>query len=210
MAVTTPQIVEDRSSRARLVSAAAELVHAESYHAVGVKAICDRANVRRGSFYHFFESKQSLVLEAVEQIWEGFSAEVLEVCWDRSIEPRERLERMIAQVVRRHMRDRERTGSVLGCSFGNLTAESSALDAAIRLRLVGVFDDWARAVAVPIGDAQTRGEIDLEAPAHAVALEVVSELQGLILMAKARNDPAVIDDGGRNIVTRLWRPKEST
>jgi len=204
MAVTTPQVVEDEGSRARLVSAAAELVHAESYHSVGVKAICDRARVRRGSFYHFFESKQSLVLEAVEKIWEGFSAEVLEVCWDRSIEPRDRMERMVEQVVRRHTRDRERTGSVLGCSFGNLTAESTALDAAIRNRLVDVFDAWAAAVAVPISEAQAAGQIDREAPAHGMALEVVSELQGLILMAKARNEPAVIETGGRNIVARLW------
>lgn len=211
MAVT--QFVDDASSRSRLIAAAAELVHAESYHAVGVKAICDRARVRRGSFYHFFDSKQSLVLEALEQIWEDFSDEVLEACRDRSLAPRGRLEHMIEQVVMRHLRDRERTGAVLGCSFGNLTAESSTLDEAIRRRLVGIFDDWAAVIADAIVEAQAVGEIDAAPPALTIALELVSELQGLILMAKARNEPAVIRTGGRNIVARLWgdtRAKETT
>ena len=201
MAVTIPRIDDSRS---RLVQAAAELVHAESYHSVGVKAICDRARVRRGSFYHFFESKQSLVLEAVDRIWDGFSAEVLTACRDLSLEPRQRVEQMIDRVADRHVRDRDRTGSVLGCSFGNLTAESSALDGTIKRRLVQVFDDWAGEVAGPISEAQTRGEIPTARPAHAIALDLVSELQGFILMAKARNDPSVIDAGGRSIIARLW------
>jgi TetR/AcrR family transcriptional repressor of nem operon len=208
MAVTVPGVVD--GTRSRLVAAAAELVHAESYHAVGVKAICDRARVRRGSFYHYFESKQSLVLEALEQIWDGFSTEVLDVCREGARPPRDRIEQMIEQVALRHDRDRQRTGSVLGCSFGNLTAESSALDGAIRDRLVAVFDDWAAVVAGPIADAQGRGEIARSQSADAIALELISELQGFILMAKARNDPAVIRDGGRTVVARLWgdRTKE--
>jgi len=202
MAVTIPNLVDD--SRSRLVAAAAELVHAESYHSVGVKAICDRARVRRGSFYHFFESKQALVLQAIDQIWDGFATEVLEVCQDRSLGPRERIEAMIERIADRHIRDRDRTGSVLGCSFGNLTAESSALDGTIRGRLVEAFDAWATAVAAPLAEAQAAGEIPATPPAWSVALDLVSELQGFILMAKARNDPSVIGAGGRTIVARLW------
>ena len=202
MAVTIPQVVDD--SRSRLVAAAAELVHAESYHSVGVKAICDRARVRRGSFYHFFESKQSLVLEAVDRVWDDFSAEVLAVCRDRSLPPRERIEQMIGRVVERHERDQDRTGSVLGCSFGNLTAESSTLDDTIRCRLVEVFDGWAAETAIPIAEAQDDGEITSAVAAHALALDLVSELQGFILMAKVRNDPSLIGAGGRSIVARLW------
>jgi TetR/AcrR family transcriptional repressor of nem operon len=204
MTVTTRPLTEDHGTRSRLVAAAAELVHAESYHAVGVKAICDRARVRRGSFYHFFDSKQALVLEAVEKIWEEFSREVLEVCRDRTLGPQARLEAMVDRIHRRHLRDRDRTGSVLGCCFGNLTAEATTLDEAIRQRLVRVFDDWAAALEAPLTDAQQLGEIDREATPRAIALEMISELQGLILMAKARNEPAVISSGGRNMIARLW------
>jgi TetR/AcrR family transcriptional repressor of nem operon len=204
MTVATRPLAEEQSTRSRLVAAAAELVHAESYHAVGVKSICDRARVRRGSFYHFFDSKQALVLEAVEKIWEEFSTEVLEVCRDGTLDPRTRLEAMIDLIHLRHQRDRDRTGSVLGCCFGNLTAEATTLDEAIRQRLVRVFDDWAAALEGPLTDAQDLGHIDQGATPQAIALEMISELQGLILMAKARNDPAVIKSGGHNMIARLW------
>jgi len=44
----------------RILLAARELIHARSYAEVGVAAICDQAQVKKGSFYHFFPSKQAL------------------------------------------------------------------------------------------------------------------------------------------------------
>lgn len=50
----------------RLIAAAMELMYARGYTAVGVQEICDRAGVNKGSFYHFFPSKQALVLAVIE------------------------------------------------------------------------------------------------------------------------------------------------
>jgi len=41
-------------------------MYARGYAAVGVQEICDQAGVNKGSFYHFFPSKQALVLAVIE------------------------------------------------------------------------------------------------------------------------------------------------
>ena len=60
-------MTESIDTRQRLLDAAGELIHASSYREVGVQQICDRAGVRKGSFYHFFPSKRDLALASLDQ-----------------------------------------------------------------------------------------------------------------------------------------------
>ena len=52
-------------SRQRSVDAAQVLFHAWGYAGVGVRDVCSRAAVKRGSFYHHFQSKRELLLEVL-------------------------------------------------------------------------------------------------------------------------------------------------
>jgi TetR/AcrR family transcriptional repressor of nem operon len=190
-------------TRSRLVWATATLVHAESYHSVGVKAICDLAEVRRGSFYHYFESKEALMLVTLEEVWTNFE-QGLAPCRDTTLTPRERLEAAVGYLYEIHAHDKRVSGLVLGCPFGNLAAETTTLDEAIRLRLVRVFEDWALLLEAPIASAHAWGEIELCDSTHAAARRVLAGLQGLTLFAKVCNDPDVIATGGLALIDQLW------
>src|SRR3954470_16029242 len=56
---------------AHLIEATIDLLWTESYGAVSVDAICERAKVKKGSFYHFFKSKDELVISALDAHWEA-------------------------------------------------------------------------------------------------------------------------------------------
>jgi TetR/AcrR family transcriptional repressor of nem operon len=56
-------------AKERLMSAAMDLVWEESYGAVTVDDICQRADVKKGSFYYFFQSKADLAGAALEKMW---------------------------------------------------------------------------------------------------------------------------------------------
>ena len=198
------QASPDNDSRARLVRGAARLVHAESYHSVGVKAICDEAGVQRGSFYHFFESKQALMLESLELMWQRFVDEGLATCRDETLLPRERIDGMIQHAASKQHRYKASTGRVLGCAFGNLAAEAATLDDGLRLRLQQIFDDWAEIVAQPLAEAQRRDEIDACLAPYKAACEIVASVQGLMVLAKVRNDPDTITACGGVITDNLW------
>src|SRR5438105_4631699 len=59
------------NAKERLLKAAGDLIWEQSYGAVTVDAICERADVKKGSFYHFFASKAKLAVAVLEAHWES-------------------------------------------------------------------------------------------------------------------------------------------
>src|SRR3981189_495802 len=53
-------------ARERILSAARSLIETHGYSALGVAEICRTAGVPKGSFYYFFDSKESLALAVID------------------------------------------------------------------------------------------------------------------------------------------------
>jgi AcrR family transcriptional regulator len=58
------------ATRDRIIDAATLLFWRHGYAAVSVDTICVAAQVRKGSFYHAFASKEALVVMAIERTWD--------------------------------------------------------------------------------------------------------------------------------------------
>jgi len=63
LSVAIARTKRGESSRAAIFSAALELFQERGYHATTMRAIAERAGVSLGSSYHYFASKEHLVLE---------------------------------------------------------------------------------------------------------------------------------------------------
>jgi TetR/AcrR family transcriptional repressor of nem operon len=59
-------------AKQRLIEAARNVIFTHSYEGVSVDELCAAAGVNKSSFYHFFSSKQDLVLAAIESQWQWF------------------------------------------------------------------------------------------------------------------------------------------
>src|SRR4051812_7655483 len=66
----------------RLMTAALDLMWEESYGAVSIDDICQRAKVKKGSFYYFYDSKSDLSVAALER-----SAQAQRALWDEQFSP---------------------------------------------------------------------------------------------------------------------------
>jgi TetR/AcrR family transcriptional repressor of nem operon len=109
-------------ARERLIQAAIDLIWQSSYGAVGVDAICEKAGVRKGSFYHYFESKDALVVAALDVHWEDRSVS-LDAVFSPSRPPLERLRRYFDNLYERQKDIRKKYGRVLGCFHNTLGSE---------------------------------------------------------------------------------------
>jgi len=63
-------------AKVRLMDAVLELIWTGSYGTTTIDQICEKAGVKKGSFYYFFESKAELALEALEASWKDKQAEL--------------------------------------------------------------------------------------------------------------------------------------
>src|SRR4051794_26722752 len=97
----------------RLMTAALDLMREESYGAVTIDDICQRAKVKKGSFYYFFESKSDLAVAALER-----SSQAQQAIWDEQFSPaKPPLDRIRARAdytYRKQAEIKARTGKVLG------------------------------------------------------------------------------------------------
>ena len=57
------------TAKERLTDAALAILWENSYGTASVDAICEKARVQKGRFYHFFKSKADLAAAALETRW---------------------------------------------------------------------------------------------------------------------------------------------
>lgn len=188
MTSATPQ---DSSARDRIVDAARALITTRSYASVGVAEICAAAGVKKGSFYHFFPSKQDLGLAVLEAYRREQGVLLQEVVRDTKTPPLERIGRIVAAIAEMQEDGFRESGRLPGCPFGNIAAELSTQDDVIRARVEQVFEGFESHLERLLREAVDRGDI---APLNteATAQAMFAFLEGAILSAKTRNDPSLL------------------
>jgi len=184
-------MAHNTDTRERILKSALDLIYARSYAGVGVQEICDRAGVKKGSFYHFFTSKRDLTLAAIERQWDFARQTVWEVAWAGRRPLRWKLERCFELFYEHQCGAKTKTGQVPGCPFGNLALELGTQDEAIRLKVNEILRECARYVERALREAITAGELP-EQDTEAAAEAIITFMEGAMLMAKAKNDPTVI------------------
>lgn len=178
-------------TRTRILATARELFHSRSYADVGVKEICDAASVQKGSFYHFFPSKRDLALAVIDDMADDWAHGFVAEAFDRNLPPLERLEYMIDAAYYWQKAAKDIEGRMPGCLFGNLALEISTRDEVLRAKLNAVFDKASARFHETLDEAVVLGLIPpLDTAATAQAM--LAFLEGVILLAKSRNDPEVV------------------
>ena len=178
-------------TRQRILESARELIYAQSYGDVGVAAICDRAGVKKGSFYHFFPSKQELTAAVLDEFREELKTELWGRAFAPNVPPLERFDRFVETLYQLQKAVADEAGHMLGCPFGNLAVELATRDEVVRRKVDSVFQDleaYFRDTLQLAVDADDLGQVDVAATAEAM----LAFLEGVLLLAKTRNDPEVI------------------
>ena len=187
-------------TRQRLLDSARELLYSRSYGNVGVKEICDMAGVQKGSFYHFFPSKQELTLAVLDEFFIISKQEI----FSRSFRPEwsgmQQLNALLENIYVFQKGTKEQIGKTLGCPYGNMSSEMSTQDEIIRQRLNGLLQQMEMSLKTALNQALHEGEI---APCNtaATAAAMFAFIEGLMLLAKTRNDPELIREIGAAMLT---------
>lgn len=178
-------------TRQRILESARDLIYARSYADVGVASICERAGVKKGSFYHFFPSKRDLTLAVLEDYFMASKTALLDRAFAPDIPPLERLQRLALMLYEHQKALFDASGHLLGCPFGNLAAELSTQDEPIRRKVAGIFLRVQAYLRQTLEEAQAQGELD-GIDTQATAQAMFAYIEGVLLMAKTRNDPEVL------------------
>lgn len=183
-------MIRPNDTRERLLRTAADLIWRSSYHATGVDRICETAGVKKGSFYHFFATKEDLAIAALEAQWATLRPRIEQIfAPDRP--PLDRLREYAREVLARQTEKQAETGCVCGCPLLALGSEMGTQRSALRAKVEELLDLRQVYVERAIRDAHAAGDLVAPDPARKARL-VVDFVEGALTRARITNDLAPI------------------
>ena len=181
----TPAVL---ATRERLLQTAFQLFHEQGYHATGVATILREAGVNAGSMYHFFSSKDDLLLKVLEFALDYLEPMVMGPAEAATVDPIERVFVLLNQY-------REWIGANqcrMGCPIGNLALEVSDGNPQARELIHRNFENWAGRV-----EGWLRGagdELPPDTDLRKLARFVLTVMEGGLMQARAAGTIEPFDD----------------
>jgi TetR/AcrR family transcriptional regulator, transcriptional repressor for nem operon len=165
--------------RHRLLTQGGRVIYELGFNASGVQDIVAAADVPKGSFYSYFDSKEAFAAEVLQAYWESIEGRHGKVMYDARIKPLERIEALFELLVQDH----EAQEFKLGCLVGNFSLElSNSRD--VRGALEGILSRWEGMVAACLDEAKQRQELASDRDSAQLAAIIVEAWEGAVLRSK--------------------------
>jgi TetR/AcrR family transcriptional repressor of nem operon len=186
----TAVIEEMPDTKRRLLDATLQLMTRQGFTATTVDDVCTEAGLTKGSFFHYFKSKD----EIGEAVLDYYCARQQEMFagakFMQLADPLERLHGFLDFFSENMVG----SGKMQGCLMGNLTQELALTHPRMRAQCGEKFGKFAGLVGQILSEAKARHAPKADFDPEGVAVMFVSLLQGSMLLAKARQDKSLLAD----------------
>lgn len=167
------------STRDRLIAVARDLIYEQGYTATGIAQILEQADAKPGSLYHFFPTKEDLLIAVLESYKELLFPAVMQPVFDQVADPIER----IFDVLKGYRQMLLFTEFTKGCPIGNIALELADSHSRIRTLCAENFDGWLDAIRSCLDDASNRLPDTIDRTE--LASFVLSVMEGAVMQARA-------------------------
>lgn len=167
-------------TRQRLIRCGVELLSKQSLHKTGIEEVLKEASVTKGSFYHYFDSKQDFASRVIDS-YAAFADRRLERSFGNTeLSPLARFQCFI---------DLSKEGMAKhrfqhGCLVGNLGQELGGKDDYIADRIKEVVKSWESVTTAVLEEAVQLGEIPADSNVAALSNFFWIGWEGAILWSK--------------------------
>ena len=176
-------------TRNALVWCGTELLTERGFQITGIDEVLKRVGVPKGSFYHYFKSKDHFGHAVIDNYEAYYAKKMDRIFNDYSQSPLQRLVNFTVNAKNGMVKfDFKR-----GCLIGNLGQELAALDTQFRERLEGVLLSWEKRVADCLREAIDIGELAPGQDPQALSRFFWVGWEGAILRSKLMRSLEPID-----------------
>ena len=168
---------------------AMEVFWSRGFEATSIQDLVAHMGINRQSIYDTYGDKHALYLLALDRYSEVEGRRLIELL-EQPGSVRKSLRQLFGEVVEKALRDRERRG----CFMGNATSELAGRCKETASRTCGNMATMEQAFNRALMRGKQEGEIQGGRDSRAMARFFYCMLQGLVLMAKARQDRKALND----------------
>ena len=187
MQTTETQREAQHESKTKLLDAALRVIRAKGYGATRIDDVCAAAGLTKGSFFHHFDSKEELALEAAEHFGVLADAVFSAAPYQRLPDP---LERLVGYV---DFRKAILQGDLpdYTCLLGTMVQETYGTHPEIRKACDRLICAHAATLVADIEAAIRKYGIQPAWTAESLAYHIQAVIQGAFVLAKARQSAQV-------------------
>ena len=167
------------STRERLIQAAIDLFWEKGYANTSMSDLLSRSKVNSGSFYHFFNSKEDLLLAVLDRYLALLRPQMLDPAWEGISDPIERIFALLA----RYRAQIVQTDCTFGCPIGRLALEIGPELRDVHRLLAENFDGWTAAVRGCLDAAADR--LPREVNRERLANFVLTVMEGGVMLSRS-------------------------
>ncbi|MEB0040776.1 MULTISPECIES: TetR/AcrR family transcriptional regulator [unclassified Pseudomonas] len=176
-----PKVDRDNvETRDALIRCGTEVLTEQGFMATGIDSILKRVGVPKGSFYHYFDSKEAFGRAVLDHYAAFFARKLDRWLLDETLSPLERLA-AFAQDANLGM---ARYDYRRGCMVGNMGQEVCVLPEGFRAALESIFLDWQARLTRCLKAAQSAGELSVTADCAELAAFFWIGWEGAVLRAR--------------------------
>jgi TetR/AcrR family transcriptional regulator, transcriptional repressor for nem operon len=170
-----------KTNRAEIITRSLDVFVQQGYHRTSMSQLAEACGLLKGSFYHYFESKEVLMREILQWVRADFEQRIFSIACQDTMPPGVRLERMIRLQWRIVLHEAN------GCFFGNLTLETIRTVPEFREELQAFFDRWQEVLTMLYSSVFPPAE------ARQWALKLIMEMEGALVLYRLRPDMAMLE-----------------
>ena len=177
-------------TRERILRAGAEVVAAKGFNGCGLTEILKLAGVPKGSFYHYFASKEEFGVALIERARDEHFDWARGILGDRRQSPVQRLRTLFRTSYEECMEQ----GSAHECLIPKLALETSQLSDPVHAAVKCAYQQWSALLAQVVREAQAAGEIPRAQDPDRLANVLVMLWEGATIRMEIERSPRPLDD----------------
>lgn len=181
---------ENYDTKAELIRSGLEQLTQSGFASSGIDQILKKVKVPKGSFYHYFASKEAFGQAVIESYASYFAHKLDVFLLDESYTPLTRLSNFVENAkvgMAKHQFKR-------GCLVGNLGQEIELLPESFRQQLLDIFNNWEQRVVHCLEAAQQHNEISNTADCDLLAEFFWVGWEGAVSRAKLVQNNKPLDN----------------
>lgn len=185
-----------RDTRTDIIRAGLGIMARQGFNSTGIDAVLKRAKVPKGSFYHYFSSKQDFGLNVLDHFAQGIDGIFTSFLTDDSASPLTRMKNCVESLAVRF----EDNNCSIGCIAANLGQEMADQSEEFRGKLAEIFRSWIGHFERCLSEARDAGEIPEDLSPGYAAECFLSGFEGALLVSKVMKSPLPL----RNFITMYF------
>ena len=177
--------------RELILAKGAQVMTRRGYHGTGVQEIVQAAGVPKGSFYHYFASKEDFALQALQFTYQPRLQRYAEALSNPALSPRARILGYYRDLLQ-HFGQQERLE--YHCFIGSLSFEMNELLPAIGAQVEAILQESALLLQHCLEQAQAAGELANDEDCANLAAFIANAWQGVLTRLKVASQTRPVEE----------------